>query len=215
MATIHKNLLLVEGEQDKRVIPYLIEANGIDWGTTRNPIVQIEAYDGWQQLINKDEISTALKSSGLEALGIMVDADDNPAGRWQSIRTNCLEIIPDLPDELPESGLIHPLPDDKKLGVWIMPDNKMQGMLETFLSYLIPEESEFLWEYAQSVVQQAKTKGAPLIESHIDKANIYTWLAWQHPPGRQLHNAIMERILNPTHPRSTVFINWFKNLYNL
>jgi hypothetical protein len=215
MATIHKNLLLVEGAQDKRVIPYLIEANGIKWGTTRNPIVQIESYDGLQKLINKDEISTALKTSGLAALGIMVDADNNPAGRWQSIRNTCREIIPDLPDELPESGLIHILSDGKKFGVWIMPDNKMQGMLETFLSYLIPEESEPLWDYAQSVVKEAQTKGAPVIDSHIDKANIYTWLAWQHPPGRQLHNAIMERILNPTHPRSTVFVNWFKSLYNL
>ena len=52
-------------------------------------------------------------------------------------------------------------------------------------------------------------------DTHIDKANIYTWLAWQNPPGRQIHQAIMERILNPQHPKAQVFITWFKNLYDL
>ncbi|WP_243147109.1 DUF3226 domain-containing protein [Scytonema sp. UIC 10036] len=37
--------LIVEGEQDKRVIPYLIEANGIPWGNTKEKAaVYIEAY---------------------------------------------------------------------------------------------------------------------------------------------------------------------------
>jgi hypothetical protein len=44
-------------------------------------------------------------------------------------------------------------------------------------------------------VTEAKTKGAKFIDEHIDKAYIYSWLAWQKPPGRQLHNAIQEEIL--------------------
>jgi hypothetical protein len=49
----------------------------------------------------------------------------------------------------------------------------------------------------------------------VDKADIYTWLAWQNPPGRQLHQAIMERILAPSHPDAQKFGNWFKTLYGL
>nr|WP_293154524.1 DUF3226 domain-containing protein [Okeania sp. SIO2C9] len=55
----------------------------------------------------------------------------------------------------------------------------------------------------------------PFIENHTDQANIHTWLAWQNPPGRQLHNAVIERILNPKHPQAQIFINWFKTLYDL
>jgi hypothetical protein len=71
------------------------------------------------------------------------------------------------------------------------------------------------WQYAQEVVAEAKNRGALFIDSHIDKAYIYTWLAWQKPPGRQLHNAIEEEILNPQHPKAKTFVTWFKTLYDL
>ena len=216
MAKIHKNLLLVEGEQDKRTIPYLIEANGIDWGTRNNPIVYLNTYGGGDtNIIEPLIISTELKASGRIALGLMVDADDSCINRWQSVRNSCIKKIPDLPKDLPEKGLIHTAPNGVKFGVWIMSDNQTQGMLETFLSYLIPDESETIWKYAQETVVKVKNKGALYKNAHLDKANIYTWLAWQNPPGRQLHNAVMEKILNPQHPKAQIFIRWFKTLYAL
>ena len=213
MANIYQKVLLVEGKQDVRVIPELIEANGVDWGTRKNPSVYIRDYDGYQKLVDPDVIATELQASGLSALGIMIDADDNPLRRWQSIRSASLKSIPDLPSALPAGGLIHTTSSGIKFGIWMMPDNKMRGMLETFLTYMIPTENEELWQFAQEVVQAAKTKGIVCTDSHIDKANIYTWLAWQNPPGRQLHQAIMERILNPNHPNAQGFVTWFKTLY--
>ncbi|MDJ0676030.1 MAG: hypothetical protein QNJ36_11710 [Calothrix sp. MO_167.B42] len=205
--------LIVEGEQDKRVIPEFIEANGINWGKKEKPIVYIKSY-GSDKFIDADVISTELKASGLTHLGLMVDADDNPSGRWESVRNACLKSIPDFLEKLPPNGLIHTT-NGIKFGVWIMPDNRMRGMLETFLAYMIPDESDTLWQYAQDVVKDAKTKGATCKNVHIDKANIYTWLAWQDEPGRQLHQAIKERVLNPQHPQAQKFFNWFQYLYNL
>lgn len=220
MPTVHKNLLLVEGEQDKRVIPYLIEENGIPWGNTKNPIVFIEAYGGDSNLLDPLVISTELKARDRQALGLIVDADDNLLGRWQGVRHICLQSMPDLPETLPATGLIHTAPNGVRFGVWIMPDNQQRGMLETFLAELLPEEKSggektVLWDYAQQVVQQAKTKGAPFGDTHFDKANIYTWLAWQKPPGRQLHEAVKEHILTPCHPKAQVFLNWFQSLYGV
>jgi hypothetical protein len=160
-------------------------------------------------------MATELQASGLSALGIMIDADDNPQGRWQSVRQACLKSIPDIPENLPESGLIHITADSIRFGVWIMPDNRMCGMLETFLAYMLPDENEVLWQFSQETTQEAKKKGAPFKDSHYDKANIYTWLAWQNPLGRQLHQAVMERIFHPQHPKAQSFISWFKTLYNL
>jgi hypothetical protein len=145
----------------------------------------------------------------------MIDADDNPTGRWQSIRSASLKSIPDMPEVLPEDGLIHTTPTGIQFGIWIMPDNKMRGMLETFLTYMIPTDSEALWQFAQAVTNESKAKGAVFTDHHLDKANIYTWLAWQNPPGRQLHQAIMEHILQPNHPNAQRFITWFKTLYGL
>ncbi|MEM6403418.1 MAG: DUF3226 domain-containing protein, partial [Cyanobacteria bacterium P01_D01_bin.116] len=192
-----------------------IEAKGISWGETRETaIVDIEVYGG-NQFIDSDLIATELKASGLTNLGLIVDADDDCKSRWESIRNACLKIMPDFPQKLPDTGLIHQINNGIKFGVWIMPDNQQQGMLETFLSCMIDDENKPTWQYAQQVVPEAKNRGALCKDSHLDKANIYTWLAWQNEPGRQLHDAIKQRILNPNHPKANVFFNWFKDLYDL
>jgi hypothetical protein len=57
--------------------------------------------------------------------------------------------------------------------------------------------------------------GAPFAEAHREKAKIYSWLAWQKPPGLQIHQAIQERILDPRHPEAQKFVSWFRQLYQL
>jgi len=218
MTEIHSKILLVEGKQDRLVIPYLIEANGVSWETSKKPIVYIRSFNGYQNLVDPDVIATELQASDLTTLGIIIDADDNPSGRWQSLRNASLKSIPDIPATLSEDGLIQVIEINEsriKFGIWIMPDNKICGMLETFLANMIPSGNEPLWQYAQEVTQEAKDRGAVFTNSHSDKANIYTWLAWQNPPGRQLHQAVMERILDPNHPNAQRFVTWFKTLYDL
>ncbi|MBD2177355.1 hypothetical protein H6F42_10575 [Pseudanabaena sp. FACHB-1998] len=206
-------LLLVEGDDDKRVIPELIEKNGVVW-TQDNPLIpDIHSCGGYSKLLN--QIKTRLKESSLSQLGVIIDADDNPLGRWESIKNRCQVSIPNLPNELSEDGLICEVTKDLKFGVWLMPDNFQRGMLETFLAYMIPNETETLWQFAQSSVQEAINRGAKLTEVQYDKANIYTWLAWQDPPGRQLHQAVKETVLDPHHPRAQKFVKWFKDLYEL
>ncbi|GAX35665.1 DUF3226 domain-containing protein [Nodularia sp. NIES-3585] len=204
--------LIVEGEQDKRVIPYLIEANGIPWKKGNEP-VYIQPRGGND--FSNYWISARLKEAGLTHLGLILDADDDSSTSWQRMRDACLPSIRDIPQEIPETGLIHITNTGIKFGIWIMPDNRLKGMLETFLAYMISDENQPLWKYAQEVVEESKNRGAEFISFHHDKACIYTWLAWQNPPGRQLHNAIEERILHPQHPNAQVFVNWFRNLYDL
>ncbi|MDZ8085405.1 MAG: DUF3226 domain-containing protein [Nostoc sp. DedQUE12b] len=207
--------LLVEGQEDLRVIPELIEKNGIRWGENkREAIVSIQDCEGYEN-IDANLISTELQASGLTHLGVIIDADEDLPARWTSIRNACLPSIPDIPEEISEAGLIHVTKNGIKFGIWIMPDNQMRGMLESFLGYMIRDESETIWQYAQEVAQEAKSKGASFKDSYLDKAKIYTWLAWQEEPGRQLHQAIKYEILNSQHPKVQTFLIWFKNLYNL
>jgi hypothetical protein len=65
----HSKELLVEGKQDLRVIPELIEANGVPWGTKKNPIVFIRDYDGYPSLVNSDVLQAEFQASGLSSLG--------------------------------------------------------------------------------------------------------------------------------------------------
>lgn len=207
--------LLVEGQEDLRVIPELIEKNGIRWGDKkREAVVSIQDCEGYDN-IDANRISTELQASGLTNLGVIIDADEDLSARWISIRNACLPSIPDIPEQISETGLIHVTKNGIKFGIWIMPDNQMRGMLETFLAYIIRDDGETIWQYAQEVANEAKNKGASFKDSYLDKAKIYTWLAWQEEPGRQLHQAIKYEILNPQHPKAQTFVTWFKTLYEL
>ncbi len=211
---IHDKVLLVEGDEDKRVIPQIVEANGVKWGDKQKEwIVEIKALGSVEKLLDKEEIGVQLKASGLKVLGIILDADESPADRWQSIRNCLIERYPDIPKQPPLFGLIHP--GEIKLGVWMMPDNKERGMLETFLQFLLPEDGKALWQFSEQSCQQAKAHGASFKDFHSDKAKIHTWLAWRNPPGRQLHNAIMERILSPSSPQAAAFMQWFRELFEV
>lgn len=213
------NILLVEGNSDKWVIPEFIEQNGIKWEIKpKEYIVKIKVKDSKEQLLNQENINTELKGRGVKSLGIVVDADENPEGRKQRIKQIYKSLGKTSDDNVTKDGLIFELESGIKFGIWMMPDNQNQGMLETFLSYLITEnnpEDDHLWQYTQEVVKEARQKGATYKEVHSDKAKIHTWLAWQDEPGRQLHQAIEYKILNPKHPLGQSFFRWFKELYNL
>jgi len=101
-----KRVLLVEGADDLRVVPWLVERAGVPWGPKKEPIVTIFQYDGVDNLLAEGEIETQLKASGLTALGVIVDADENAAGRWQRIRSRIVSYFPSVPSALPAQGLV-------------------------------------------------------------------------------------------------------------
>jgi hypothetical protein len=231
----YPKILLVEGATEKWVIPELIEHNGIKWEQNKQRIVEIEILNSNRDrdissLNNKqiiDTITTYLKGSKLSALGLMLDNDYRPQDKWQSVKNICEKAIrkyyedqypdleiPQFPEQLEKDGLIIDLENNIKFGVWMMPDNETEGMLETFLAYLISADNNETWLYAQETAIQARKKGASYKEYHVDKAKIHTWLAWQDEPGRQLNQAIKYKILDPQHPKGQSFVNWFKKLYN-
>lgn len=214
--------LLVEGSDEERLIPWLIEPwllerHGFGWGATRDEaIVDIEEFKGVKNLLKPGVIEAELKASGLEQLGIIIDADEDLNASWRAVRNRCLRGFSDqLPEELPREGLVVESDSGLRLGVWIMPDNLNSGMLETFLTYLVPDVGSDVYQQALTSVSEAKSVGATFSEAHNDKAIIHTWLAWQDPPGRQLHQAVKERILDPDSVLSRVFVDWFLRLYQL
>ena len=115
---VYPKILLVEGNQEIRVIPELIEKNGVVWKINdKQTVVHIKGNKGDRELVNADKITTALQSSGLSILGIIIDADENPSRRWESIRNASRQSIPDIPDTLPEDGLIHTTSEGIKFGI--------------------------------------------------------------------------------------------------
>ena len=213
MARIHSKKLLVEGHTDKRVLPYLLEANGVTWEAAGEPIVYIEPCDGIDQMLKPGAIEAELGASGLEALGVMVDANGDARGQWTRVRDRCSGHFPSLPVEIPAEGLEIAHATGPRFGVWIMPDNRMKGALEDFLAQLVPIKSNSLFTFAEQCAAEAAKRGARFKPSHVTKATIHTWLAWQDEPGKSLHQAIDHRVLDPEKPESKPFVHWFRRLF--
>ena len=211
----HPKKLLVEGNADKRVIPYLMEANGVAWENGDQHVVHIEPHDGIDELLKPGVIGAELRASELEALGVLVDANGDARHRWNQIKNRIRDQFDDLPDEIPEYGLNVAHSVGPRFGVWIMPDNRFSGMMENFLGQLIPENSRHLFEVAKNCVAEAEQHGAPFKEVHRTKATIHIWLAWQDEPGKQLHQAVAHRVLDPEKPESQAFVNWFRQLFRV
>jgi hypothetical protein len=207
--------MLVEGQDDKFAIIQLMKHH-IDWPDDRALYpVTVEPGGSDEEILAKGFLTTKLKSSEVDILGVVLDADDDCDRRWTRLRSLCVDLFPKMPAALPPDGLIVENDDGKRFGAWIMPDNTSRGMLETFLQFLIPNNGEPIFIHAKESLSAAREKGAPLRECHKDKALIHTWLAWQDPPGEALGRALMRKILDPYADSAKPFVNWFNTLYRI
>jgi hypothetical protein len=207
--------LIVEGPDDLFSVVGLMRAH-VNWPDGKeNAPVLIEQGGGIDKILERDYLPVVLKTHGLRTLGVVLDADTNPQGRYASFRNLCSGLFPELPKEMPKEGLTAENPDHQRLGLWIMPDNTSEGALEIFLRFLVPENSAALWKHAAQSVTTARTLGANCREHHIGRANLYTWLAWQDPPGQSGGRALTQNILDPHSQNSAAFVKWFRDLYQL
>lgn len=201
-----QNYLLVEGNDDEHVLYSLLTYYQVP------ERFKIRNKQGVDKLL--ETLDVELKRSGLERLGIMVDADRDLLARWQSLRSILgasgyhVPLTPDL------NGTIIKQIDQPTVGIWVMPDNTLPGMLEDFASFLIPAD-DGLWPLAESVVQQVITTKRLFPESHLMKARIHSWLAWQEEPGTPLGLAITRRYLDADASHARQLIAWIRQLFEL
>ncbi|HEX4420404.1 MAG TPA: DUF3226 domain-containing protein [Kofleriaceae bacterium] len=206
-------VLIVEGKGERFVLPELLELAGIAWPKGNEP-VRIEDQDGIANILAPAFLTATFKASGVTAVGIVVDANGDPAARWAQLRARLAESVLGLPDALPPAGLVHEVAGKPRVGVWLMPDNVRAGMLETLLLALRTGYPA-LHDHAQAATAQARSLGAPFRDAHREKAELHAWLAWQDPPGRQLHDAVRANVLPPAPLVTDGFVAWFRALFAL
>lgn len=215
MAAAPAKLLLVEGAKDRRVIPELAESCGVAWSKPHP--VDIKDLDGIENLLKPGYIETELKVPKRVALGVLIDGDTDPTARWRRVRDRFRAVAPAVPDDLPEGGLVVGQPSGPRLGAWVMPDNRLEGTLETFLAHLVPDHATSpLWAYAEGEsIDRARQHGATWKDVQRSKAAMHSWLAWHDEPGRQLHEALKHRLLKPGSPIVDRFMAWFRALFEV
>lgn len=198
--------LLVEGKDDQHVIWALCEK------FTVSQTFDVIDCEGIDKLI--EQIPARLKISGNKTLGIVIDADTDSTKRWQSLKDIFSNNGYNFPDELPENGLVH-RENDRKIGIWLMPNNNLQGMLEDFVKFLIPENDRLaeIAELTLAKIENQQLNGYNK-EYHKSKAFIHTWLAWQGDPGTPMGLAITKKYLSTNDKiLCNSFIEWLNLLF--
>ncbi len=202
--------LLVEGKNDFHVIKALCSRHSLpSLFTLEEP--RSEGL-GVESLV--DSLPVQLKVSGLNALGVVVDADLDIQARWDSIRAH-LDVagygkLPKLPEP---TGAVVTIPGKPKVGIWLMPNNHLPGTLEDFVAHLISEDDLLRPEVA-NVLSRLESLGLnKYSKKDRQKAFIHTWLAWQRHPGQPIGQAITAHVLQHDGPLAMSFVNWLNNLF--
>jgi hypothetical protein len=213
------NRLLVEGQDDLFSVVGLIR-HFVNWpqGKPKSKSdypVLIEAIGGVEEILEQNFIPTLIKDPTIKTLGVVFDADNDPASRYLSFRNLCVPHFPKIPKQLSSDGLIEENDDGRRIGLWIMPDNLSKGAIELFIKELVPDTGIPSWQHAVKSVTEARNKGATYKDCHVDKANLYSWLAWQDEPGQYPGHALTTKILEPKAPSAATFVKWFLKLYSL
>jgi hypothetical protein len=202
-----KPLLLVEGKDDLFVICGLLKYHQLP------KTFEVKDSEGVDPLLDRFEAEIVIASS--EQLGIVIDADTDLSARWQCI-TSILKKAgySALPDSPSQEGTIIRCDNKPTVGIWIMPNNSLPGMLENFIEFLVPCEDRLL-QLAKDAVDNIPKEDRRFRPTHHIKAQIHTWLAWQEMPGKPLGQAITARYLDAEATHAQLLVNWMRSLFVL
>lgn len=214
-------LIVVEGPQDAHTIEKMLN----------DRLTDSERVCGWYRGLDSQTKPFTLRSAGgyenlLKELpsilaghegpiGFVVDADSDIGRRWTSLtdRLKLSEDIAHVPEAPDANGTLLHAVDSRWIGIWLWPNNRDDGDLETFASTMIPGE-DLLWPHACETVAELGERRV-FAENHENKAKLYTWLAWQKPPGQQVGDAIRRHALNPDSPLAQSLKVWLHQLKDL
>lgn len=198
--------LLLEGSDDFHVIRNLLVRERPDFKLKDSRTHAMSYSDdtapsGWGINNLVKQIGVRMKDPDTRALAVVLDADEDPSARWESLRGQ----IPALPSAPITGGTVVDT-GSASFGIWVMPDNNVKGALEDFLARLVPVDDP-LWPRASEYVD-----GIPAADCKFGakaaKAKLHAWLAVQEKPGRPLGLAVTNRVLDTALPSARSFLDW-------
>mgnify|MGYP001083214966 CR=1 FL=1 len=173
-AIIKPNVLLVEGEDDKRFFETLCKHIQKD--------VQVIRMYGKDNL--KGSLEAIVKGSDfrqvVKAMEIIMDAYNDPSGRFCSIRNTLVRLglpCPSKPFDI--TG------EKPRIGVAVLPDENTPGELEDLCLESVKEEPAFSCVELYFKCLQEKA----IQPRKLSKAKVYVYLASKERPGLRLGEA--------------------------
>ena len=195
-------VLFVEGQDDKHVVRQLSSRH------EEMPEFFILDKEGIDKLL--EDIGAEIRKPGRTAVGVLVDANDDPTARWSSLAGRLREEEIELPERPETGGTI--LEGSPRIGIWLMPDNKMAGELEDFVSQMIPGDDP-VWPRARRYIEDIPEADRKFTEKKTQRARLHAWLATREDP-RRMGAAIGAGDLQVDGELSTIFADWLRQLFN-
>ena len=211
-----ERMLLCEGSDDKEFYEALCREAGLKDIEVKPPARPVKSKTHAIQYL--EVLLRQMNDGSLKRLGLVVDADYAAthglgcAGTLDKIREKLDPAGFDRPQRLSTGGLVFEH-NHKKLapvGVWIMPDNHSEGMLEDFIKTAL-RSGDALHPHACGVVSALpETRFKPI---HRAKAEIATFLAWQAMPGKRLVSTVGDGLLDLAAPPCSAFTGWLRAVF--
>ena len=166
-------VLLVEGRDDMHVVDHICRR------CQPMPTFEIVEKGGLDKLMAS--IGPELTAPGRQAVGIVVDANDDIEARWAAVK-NRLEGAGVTLGERDSAGTVirgtSPEPD---VGVWIMPDNRSAGELEDFIQTMIPK-GDPIWPLSEAYIDGIPAEKRLFGSKKALRAQVHAWLAARERP---------------------------------
>lgn len=224
-----KNILLVEGSNDKAFFERLCNKHGLKYIVqVSNPVDFVSSSQGGFN--SKQGVINSLKTllplledddSAINKVAIILDADitGNNNGGFSStinqIEVKAGEFKYNKHSHCnPGIELKHSDKNMPALGVWVMPDNKSDGTIENWIKDNIIESERRLFEHACNVVSNlpiTKFSG-----SSVAKAELATWLSWQNQPGRTVAYTLKDgnELIDVNDVKYLGLVDWLTKFFN-
>ncbi|MXW16906.1 MAG: hypothetical protein F4X60_10795 [Gemmatimonadetes bacterium] len=202
-------VLLVEGENDLHVVLHLRERIEQAEGPGAMPEFCIEEKGGIDPLL--DSIVNEIRVDGRRAIGIVVDADEDPPGRWEDIATQLREAGIPVAERLDPDGIC--IPGSRRLprvGVWLMPDNRSPGELEDFVRTMLPV-GDPVWPSSEDYIDGIEEEHRKF-RKKVLRAKVHAWLATRKQPGR-MGAALKEGDLDIDGATAVGFAGWLRRVF--
>ncbi|MFZ2956895.1 MAG: DUF3226 domain-containing protein [Candidatus Ozemobacteraceae bacterium] len=202
MSRSSDHILLVEGEADRAFFEQICRVLGLN---TRVYVAPPRDFAGSHN--TKEGVFNSLPTlldqladGRITCLAMVVDADNAVnGGGYESAIKRVEKIVAPYGFVLaihPGSGIVFQNNDGlADFGLWVMPNNADDGMLEDWIKQSIHPSEQGLFAHAEAVVA-ALPKPPKFKAIHRSKAEVATWLAWQKQPGHGIYRAVEDGLID-------------------
>ena len=197
------SVLLVEGQDDKHVVEHLYRKR---FGA--EPPFDVVDNKGYDRL--RDAIGPQLKVQDRRAVGIIVDANDNPDSRWRAVTDRVRGALDDIEivDPTPNGMIVG---NEPRVGIWLWPDNQSGGEIEDFVAKMIPSGDQ-VWPLSEQYIESIPHDQRRFREKKTARAKLHAWLATREDP-RRMGGAIRIGDLEVDGPLAKQFADWLQELF--